>query len=195
MSSGDGGVGGSQPTQCTIFVPTFPSTCPFVTSIGATDGLGPEIAADFSSGGFSNFLAQPSYQTAAVSSFLSRLGSTYSGLFNPAGRAFPDISAQGTNIPIVFGQELGLVGGTSASTPIMASITALLNDQLIARGQPPVGFINPLIYSSGGSAFTDITAGTNPGCGTAGFNATTGWDPVTGFGTPVFSRLQTLFGL
>jgi len=196
MSSGDGGVGGSQPTECTAFLATFPSTCPFVTSVGATDGFGPEKAADFSSGGFSNFFAQPSYQTSTVASFVSKMGGTYGGLFNATGRAFPDISAQGTNIPIVFNQELGLVGGTSASTPIMASITALLNDQLIAKGEAPVGFLNPLIYSaSGASAFTDITAGNNPGCDTNGFNATAGWDPVTGFGTPVFSKLQALFGL
>jgi hypothetical protein len=30
----------------------------------------------------------------------------------------------------------------------------------------------------------DITNGTNPGCGTAGFSAARGWDPVTGLGTP-----------
>jgi len=195
MSSGDGGVGGSQPTTCTVFVPTFPSTCPFVTSIGATTGFSPETAASFSSGGFSNFFAQPAYQSAAVNGFLAGLGSTYQGLFNPGGRAFPDISAQGTNIPIVFGPEIGLVAGTSCSTPITASIVALLNDQLISQGKAPVGFLNPLIYANGGAAFTDITAGDNPGCGTNGFNATVGWDPVTGFGTSVFSQFQALVGL
>lgn len=37
--------------------------------------------------------------------------------------------------------------------------------------------------------------GDNPGCGTNGFNATAGWDPVTGLGTPVFSKLITAAGL
>jgi len=195
MSSGDGGVGGSQPTGCTRFLATFPSSCPFVTSVGATTGFSPETAADFSSGGFSEFFTQPSYQSSAVSSFLTRLGSTNSGKFNAQGRAFPDISAQGTNIPIVFGGQTGLVAGTSCSTPIMASITALLNDQLLSQGKAPLGFLNPLLYSTGASAFTDITAGDNPGCSTNGFNATTGWDPVTGLGTPVFSKLQSVVGL
>lgn len=31
--------------------------------------------------------------------------------------------------------------------------------------------------------------GDNPGCGMNGFNATAGWDPVTGLGTPVYARL------
>ena len=39
--------------------------------------------------------------------------------------------------------------------------------------------------------FNDITNGTNPGCGTEGFNATPGWDPVTGFGTPNFQELKS----
>jgi tripeptidyl-peptidase-1 len=195
MSSGGGGVGGFETTACTAFVPTFPSTCPFVTSVGATTGLSPETAAAFSSGGFSNVFTRPSYQSAAVSSYLSGLGPTYSGLYNPNGRAFPDISAQSTNIPIVLGGQVTLVSGVSASTPIIASIIALLNGQLLASGKPVVGFINPLIYGSNGSAFTVITSGNNPGCGTPGFNATIGWDPVTGFGTPVFSKLQSLLGL
>lgn len=110
-ASGDGGVSGSQSEQCTTFIPTFPSGeqssvnywltlmfhlgCPFLTSVGATTGTGPETAADFSSGGFSNLFSQPSYQSTAVSNYLSFLGSTDSGLFNISGRAFPDVSAQG----------------------------------------------------------------------------------------------------
>lgn len=31
-------------------------------------------------------------------------------------------------------------------------------------------------------AFTDITIGSNPGCGSPGFPAAPGWDPVTGLG-------------
>jgi hypothetical protein len=37
--------------------------------------------------------------------------------------------------------------------------------------------------------FHDVSNGTNPGCGTLGFNATQGWDPVTGLGTPDFPSL------
>jgi len=194
MSSGDGGVGGSQPTNCTTFVPTFPSTCPFVTSVGGTDRFSPEVAASFSSGGFSNFFSTPSYQTSSVQQYLARIGNQYQGRFNPKGRAFPDISAQGTNIPIFNGGQTGNVAGTSASTPIFASIIALINDRRAAAGKPPVGFLNPAFYSAGNNVLTDITNGTNPGCGTPGFSALPGWDPVTGYGTPVFSKLVTLFG-
>ena len=50
------------------------------------------------------------------------------------------------------------------------------------------------IYSAEfAGAFHDITEGTNPGCGTAGYNATAGWDPVTGLGTPNFLVLRQLW--
>jgi tripeptidyl-peptidase-1 len=38
------------------------------------------------------------------------------------------------------------VGGTSASTPVVAGAIALLNDELLAAGKPPMGFLNPWIY-------------------------------------------------
>lgn len=43
------------------------------------------------------------------------------------------------------------------------------------------------------AAFNDITNGTNPGCGTVGFYAEPGWDPVTGVGTPNFEKLVALW--
>ena len=42
-------------------------------------------------------------------------------------------------------------------------------------------------------AFHDVTNGTNPGCGTDGFPAMPGWDPVTGLGTPNFPTLLKRF--
>ncbi|KAL6306869.1 family S53 protease [Sparassis latifolia] len=194
-SSGDGGVSGGQSQSCTTFIPTFPSTCPYVTSVGATSGV-PETAASFSSGGFSNYFAIPSFQQGVVDSYISGLGSTYSGLYNASGRGFPDVSAQGVNFEIIVdGSEEG-VDGTSCSSPTFTSIIALLNDQLIAAGKSPLGFLNPFLYSSTGtSALNDITSGTNPGCSTNGFSAGTGWDPVTGLGTPDFAKLLTAVGL
>ncbi|TFY82907.1 hypothetical protein EWM64_g1101 [Hericium alpestre] len=193
FSSGDGGVSGGQSQSCTTFVPTFPSTCPFITSVGGTTGI-PETAVDFSSGGFSTLFAIPDYQSADVSAYLSKLGSTNAGLFNKTGRAFPDLAAFGVNVEIVFGGEFGTVDGTSCSTPITASLFALLNDELIAAGKSPLGFLNPFIYANQG-AFTDITSGDNPGCSTDGFSAGTGWDPVTGVGSPIYSVLRTAAGL
>ena len=194
FASGDGGVSGSQSARCTNFVPTFPSGCPFMTSVGATTGV-PETSASFSSGGFSNIFTQPSYQASAVSAYLSTLGSTNEGKFNIGGRAFPDISAQGENVEIVNGGETGLVAGTSCSSPIFASVISLLNDRLVAAGKPVLGFLNPFLYTTGASALNDITTGSNPGCNTNGFPATEGWDPVTGLGTPNFAKLLTAVGL
>lgn len=198
FSSGDGGVAGSQSTRCTTFLPTFPSGCSFTTSVGATSGV-PETSASFSSGGFSNIFTQPSYQAGAVQAYLARLGNTNAGKFTPTGRAFPDISAQGQNVEIVFQQQTSLVAGTSCSSPIFASIIALINDRLAAQGKGPLGFLNPFLYGAAASTFTDITTGNNPGCNTNGFPAAAGWDPVTGLGTPDFTKLllaaQAAFGL
>ncbi|OBZ71483.1 hypothetical protein A0H81_08497 [Grifola frondosa] len=81
--------------------------------------------------------------------------------------------------------EFELVFGTSCSAPVVGSMITLINDARIAAGKGPVGFINPAIYSDEFSGtFHDITTGGNQGCGTAGFTATEGWDPVTGVGTP-----------
>jgi tripeptidyl-peptidase-1 len=40
--------------------------------------------------------------------------------------------------------------------------------------------------------FTDITIGNNPGCGSPGFPAAKGWDPLTGLGSPKFPALKKL---
>ena len=80
-------------------------------------------------------------------------------------------------------------GGTSASAPFWAGIVALA-DQYAGRH---LGFVNPAIYQVGRSAqyhraFHDVTKGDNTvrsGPFTIkGFNATPGWDPVTGWGSP-----------
>ncbi|KAI0927799.1 hypothetical protein AcW1_005225 [Taiwanofungus camphoratus] len=194
FASGDGGVSGSQSSSCTNFVPTFPSGCPYLTSVGATQGSGPETAADFSSGGFSNYWGVPDYQSSAVSSFLSNLGSTNSGLYNSSGRGFPDVSAQGVSFIVAEDAEFWLLDGTSCASPTFASVIALINDKLIAAGKSTLGFLNPLLYSNP-SALNDITSGDNPGCSTNGFNATGGWDPVTGLGTPNFAALSSLAGV
>lgn len=47
-----------------------------------------------------DYFAAPSYQTADVQGYLSKLGGKYSGKFNLGGRGFPDVSAQGCVSPI-----------------------------------------------------------------------------------------------
>ncbi|KAL1697033.1 peptidase S8/S53 domain-containing protein [Schizophyllum commune] len=193
FSSGDGGVSGSQPKSCTQFIPTFPGTCPYVTSVGGTVNI-PEVAVNFSSGGFSNVFGRASWQASAVSSYLTKLGGTNAGRYNTTGRAFPDVAALGDHLVIVKGGQGYYIGGTSASCPIVASNIALINDRLAAAGKPSLGFLNPWLYSNP-QMFTDITSGSNPGCGTNGFPALSGWDPVTGLGTPIFSQMLTAAGL
>ncbi|KAJ7848189.1 family S53 protease [Mycena olivaceomarginata] len=194
FASGDGGVAGNE-FECTTFVPTAPSTCPWVTSIGSsqmilenfTKNNFSEIGAAFSSGGFSNYFEVPAYQKGDVDAYISSLGDTYSGLFN---------TTDGVNFVVVSGNRTGLVSGTSASSPVFASVIALLNDELIAAGKSPLGFLNPFLYSPAGrAALNDVTDGKNPGCGTSGFNATVGWDPVTGLGSPNYPKLRTAVGL
>lgn len=54
---------------------------PFVTTVGATTQIDPEVAIGFSGGGFSNYFGTPSYQAADTGAFLENLGTTYSGLY------------------------------------------------------------------------------------------------------------------
>lgn len=116
FSSGDTGVGSACQTNdgknTTRFLPIFPAACPFVTSVGGTYHVKPERAIGFSSGGFSDRFPRPSYQDAAVTKYLGILGDTWKGLYNPAGRGFPDVAAQAYNFTVVDrGREIR-VGGT-----------------------------------------------------------------------------------
>ncbi|VDB96160.1 unnamed protein product [Peniophora sp. CBMAI 1063] len=193
FSSGDGGVSGGQSQTCTTFVPTFPSGCPYVLSVGATQYNGTEVAAEFSSGGFSNIFPRPWYQEKEVSSYLKDLGDTYTGLYNASGRGFPDVAAIGHYAAIAYADEWALVDGTSVSAPVFAATIAILNDKLLAAGKPTLGFIQPLLYENP-HALTDIKYGNNPGCDTDGFSASSGWDPVTGLGVPDFDSMMKAIG-
>jgi kumamolisin len=58
------------------------------------------------------------------------------------------------------------VGGTSAATPLTASLITLVSQKLGKQGKKPIGFANPLLYKLGksksyGSVFRDIVAGNN----------------------------------
>jgi tripeptidyl-peptidase-1 len=101
---------------------------------------------------------------------------------------------------------------TDTPSQTAAGVISLLNDFLISQGNPPLGFLNPWIYSTASTGFNDITSGSNAGCGTSGFSAAQGWDPVsaacdvslpcgstydshlevTGLGTADFLKLQNL---
>jgi tripeptidyl-peptidase-1 len=59
-------------------------------------------------------------------------------------------------------------------------------------GKGPIGFINPTLYEYPW-ILNDIEKGGNQGCGTPGFTAVEGWDPVMGLGTPNFPRMLALW--
>jgi tripeptidyl-peptidase I len=205
FSAGDGGVGGSlsDGPECTNFLPTFPSSCPYVTSVGSTYNYAPEVGSSFTSGGFSNVFKTPSWQKAAVRDYMGKLYSKneYRGIrgrFNKDGRGFPDVSLRGENYQVIVGKRTDALEGTSASTPVFASMIALLNAELGKAGKNSLGYLNPMIYSSHAAklgVFNDVVNGTNPGCGTNGFGAEAGWDAVTGLGTPKFWQMRKLVGL
>ncbi|KAF7973164.1 hypothetical protein HWV62_15843 [Athelia sp. TMB] len=192
FGSGDGGVAGIYNQTCTDSSLIGMHSLS-VTSVGGTTGW-PETAASLSSGGFSNYFEPAAYTKPFIASYLKKLGSTNAGRYNVSGRAFPDVAAQALFVKTFNEEKVQLINGTSCSTPIFASTLALINDQLIAKGKSVLGFINPLLYAHP-EALNDITTGSNPGCGTDGFPAASGWDPVTGLGTPNFDKLKAILGL
>jgi subtilase family serine protease len=80
-----------------------------------------------------------------------------------------------------------VVGGTSSGSPQFSAIVAIAA-QSNGGG---LGLINPALYKIGSNPsryakdFYDVTHGKNQTDPTiAGYPATTGWDPITGLGTP-----------
>ncbi|KAM0715799.1 hypothetical protein Q7P37_008313 [Cladosporium fusiforme] len=197
VSSGDAGVGAdgtcvtNDGRNHTQFTPDFPTSCPWVTSVGGTANFAPETAVErFASGaGFSNYFGAPAYQQKTVNAYITSLSGQHSGLYNASGRAYPDVAAQGNHDVIVWAGNVRTVGGTSASSPTFAAIIALVNDALLAEGKKPLGFLNPWLYGKAYKTFTDVTIGSSYGCNTTGFPARQGWDAVTGWGTPNFGQL------
>lgn len=148
-------------------------------------------------GGVSTVFARPAYQN----------GIRGIGAF----RAVPDVAFVGdpmTGVPVVvsaFGETIIIpVGGTSVGSPAWAGIVALANQAAGYR----LGFLNNSIYSLLASdnysrGFNDITTGDNTTTTfdnkgnpvtVPGYPARTGWDAVTGAGTPKVSSLVSLLG-
>ncbi|WP_437317634.1 S53 family peptidase [Sorangium sp. So ce385] len=100
-----------------------------------------------------------------------------------AGRGVPDLAASAdlcSGYDIYFDGKWGVGGATSAATPVLAGLFALLNQKLKRR----VGFVNPRLYAlqrSTGELFRRITRGSN-----GAYEAHSGvWNPCTGLGSPV----------
>jgi subtilase family serine protease len=183
----------------------WPADDAYVVSVGGTDLVtdsagGPwasETAWVDSGGGISpDNIAIPSWQKISGVINSSNKGST-------TLRNGPDVSANANFTFYVCADQTSctanLYGGTSFAAPMWAGYIALVNQQLVANGQPTIGFINPTIYAqneSGGSLtsayganFHDITSGTS-----GSYSAVTGYDLVTGWGSPTASLITALTG-
>ncbi|KAK3352893.1 tripeptidyl-peptidase-like protein [Lasiosphaeria hispida] len=202
-ATGDGGAAGTGETKCTandgsgrkMFMPTFPASCPYVTSVGAVFNIAPPLTgADFSSGGFSTVFPRPAWQEEVVGPYVDKMvkakDSRLMLLANRTGRAMPDISAIGSGFEIMMAGEMGAVLGTSASTPVVASMIALVNDARLRAGKPSIGWLNPLLYSPKVRAvLRDVITGRSSGCWfpdgsiSGGWTVVEGYDCVTGLGT------------
>jgi subtilase family serine protease len=175
----------------TVATTSFAPDSPWVTSVGGTavelhGSARQEIAWPLSGGGFSRFYQTPSYQKTLSASVLSQF---------QGKRGVPDVSADGdpdTGLAMYIEGQWTLAGGTSASTPVWAGLAAIAN-QMAGH---PLGFINPALYKIAASSnyhqdFYDITVGNNTNTTTnvKGYDATSGWDPITGLGSPNAAHL------
>ena len=124
-------------------------------------------------------------------------------------RNVPDVSMVANNINVVWGNDLlgGILGdlgggaidlpegGTSLAAPLWAGLMALANERAATNGQPPIGFLNPVLYAIGKSSsyqsrFHDIVTGSNTNdVSPTKFRAVAGYDLCTGWGTPTGDSL------
>jgi kumamolisin len=110
---------------------------------------------------------------------------------NSGKRMTPDIAAVAdpfTGVKIVLDGQPAIGGGTSQSAPILAALTAVMNQYLVANGGRLIGDINPVLYRIAQGAplpgFRDVVLG-----GNAVDDAGPGYDLVTGLGTPDVDNL------
>lgn len=205
VSSGDDG-SGDQLDDGKAHV-DFPSSSPFALGVGGTMlvGSGAKVkevtwwespgrrtnkGGGSTGGGVSAHFQRPPWQNVQVKSL------------NPGsidGRVTPDTSALAGDpgYDLIFVGKDQPNGGTSASTPLWASLIARINANLPAAKQQR--FLTPLLYQNGSngqpvgkSCSRDITTGDNtsnpePGMG---YKAGPGFDAVTGWGVPDGVKLQ-----
>ncbi|KIV83951.1 hypothetical protein PV11_05932 [Exophiala sideris] len=206
FSSGDSGVGknnsciSNDGQNRTTFLPVFPASCPYVTTVGGTRNYPEVVGTDTTNGfvsgsGFSNYFPRPHWQDDVIERYRNTSGDPFEGLYNCSGRAYPDLAAQSYRYIIFLESMVQTVDGTSCAAPTMASIFSLVNDALAAAGKPPLGWLNPWLYQEGYLAFTDVVNGSSVGCDGPGFSAGEGWDVASGFGTPDFEKILTVLNL
>lgn len=186
-ASGDGGGYDGTPSPAV----NYPASDPYVTGVGGTSLTprgtqyeesawgGSTAQSTFGSGGgYSIYFNTPYWQSAVG--------------FNNRYRGVPDVSAianPGTGVLEIFNGSMYQAGGTSLSTPIWAGIVSRM-DQYAGKS---LGFLNPFLYQITRAglydkAFNQVNTGSN-----GVYSATSGWDPVTGLGTPDLSGLLSSY--
>jgi kumamolisin len=153
-----------------------------LTTTGAGGAWASETAWVDSGGGISpDSIAIPAWQKLSGVINSSNKGST-------TLRNGPDVSANANFSFYVCADQTTCTaneyGGTSFAAPMWAGYIALVNQQLVANGEPTIGFINPTIYAQNitsqyATDFHDITSGTS-----GSYSAVVGYDLVTGWGSP-----------
>jgi len=146
-----------------------------------------------STGGILTNVPIPEYQQSV--SMAGNMGSTQHRNIPDVAMAARDVFMISTSSNTNYSQPLSAVG-TSAASPMWAGLMALINEQAVDEGKPPVGFLLPALAEVGEeSAYTncfhDITTGSNawfdPFAMTGSSNkyyATNGYDLCTGWGSP-----------
>jgi subtilase family serine protease len=176
----------------------WPADDDYVVSVGGTDlitasAAGPwksETAWADSGGGISpDKIAIPSWQKLSGVINSSNKGST-------TYRNGPDVSANANFTFYTCADQKACLaneyGGTSFAAPMWAAYIALVNQQLASQGKGTIGFINPTIYAQNVTSvydtdFHDISSGKS-----GSYSAVTGYDLVTGWGSPNAGLLAAL---
>ncbi|KWA10513.1 protease pro-enzyme activation domain-containing protein [Burkholderia territorii] len=181
VSTGDSG---SVAYGCSGTSVQYPASSPYVVAVGGTSlytngngSYGGEMAWDSGGGGSSGFEPIPTWQANVP----QLKGRAFRGLPDLAFDADPNSGAQ-----IIVGGQLEILGGTSLSAPLFTATWARL---LAGSCTTNLGFAAPTLYSAQAttpSIFRDITYGSN-----GAYSAGSGWDFVTGWGTPVVTTLQS----
>ncbi|MFJ4930015.1 carboxypeptidase regulatory-like domain-containing protein [Streptomyces sp. NPDC088736] len=159
---------------------SFPSTLPFVTAVGGT-ALTP--APDTARGWTETVWARDPYGPGSGCAQY-QVKPDYQKDTGCAGRSVSDVSAVADNVAVYHTYGSGGVGwqrygGTSAATPLIASVYALAGAP--RPGTTPAAYP----YATGGAGLNDVTTGANGTCASAYLcTAGPGYDGPTGLGTP-----------
>jgi kumamolisin len=168
------------------------ASSPFATGIGGTSlspGSSPkERVWNGGGGGISGVWPKPDWQPTVADSDGHACGASPGFC-----RQVPDISlnADPDSGYIVYCkvgpcQNVGWwpIGGTSGGAPLMAGITADMNEYSRTHGGFRLGFANPFLYAAPGAHFFDVTLGDNDASGQLGvYQAAAGYDMASGLGS------------